>query len=132
MVRTQELGCEVIMAYEFNWDPGRCWYKSVCEKYGTQDCDSRCIRFAEMDYLMYLSNIPKARQMPYKIQVEKQDVKTFQYLNEIKTNIKEFVDNGDSLYIYSKNSGNGKAQPITSLVLTESGYVTLTQRYSQQ
>ena len=113
------------MAYEFNWDPERCWYKSVCEKYGKEDCDSRCIRFAEMDYLMYLSNIPKARQMPYKIQVEKQDVETFQFLNDIKTNIKEFVDKGESLYIYSRNSGNGKAQPITSLVLTESGYITL-------
>lgn len=113
------------MAYEFNWDSERCWYKTICEKYGTEDCNNRCIRFSEMDYLMYLSNIPKARQMPYKIQPEKQDLDTFLYLNDIKKNIKDFVDNGESLYIYSKNSGNGKAQPITSLVLTENGYTSL-------
>jgi hypothetical protein len=113
------------MAYEFNWDSERCWYKTICEKYGTEDCNNRCIRFSEMDYLMYLSNIPKARQMPYKIQPEKQDLDTFLYLNDIKKNIKDFVDSGESLYIYSKNSGNGKAQPITSLVLTENGYTSL-------
>lgn len=113
------------MEYEFNWDCDKCWYKSVCNKFGTEECNNQCIRYSEMDYLMYLSNIPKARQAPYSITPEKQDLDNFLYLKDIKDNIKDFVNCGDNLYIYSENSGNGKAQPIDSLVLTETGYVKL-------
>ena len=113
------------MEYEFNWDCDKCWYKSVCSKFGTDECNNQCIRYSEMDYLMYLSNIPKARQAPYSITPEKQDLDNFLYLKDIKDNIKDFVNCGDNLYIYSENSGNGKAQPIDSFVLTETGYVKL-------
>ena len=113
------------MEYEFNWDCDKCWYKSVCSKFGTDECNNQCIRYSEMDYLMYLSNIPKARQAPYSITPEKQDLDNFLYLKDIKDNIKDFVNCGDNLYIYSENSGNGKAQPIDSLILTETGYVKL-------
>lgn len=113
------------MPYEFKWDSDRCWYKTVCSKFGTDECDSQCIRFSEMDYLMYLSNIPKARRMPYSISPQVCDVDNFLYLKDIKDNITDFVNSGDNLYIYSKNCGNGKAQPITSVVLTDIGYKQL-------
>ena len=113
------------MPYEFKWDSDRCWYKTVCSKFGTEECDSQCIRFSEMDYLMYLSNIPKARQMPYTISPQNCDVDNFIYLKSIKDNITDFVNSGENLYIYSKNCGNGKAQPLSSEILTEKGYKKL-------
>lgn len=95
--------------YELNFDSDSCWYKSVCEHYGNEEtCNKRCIRYSEMDYLMYLSNIPKARQQPFKLRPEDSDVEAFQFLNDIKNNIVDFVNNGDNLYIYSDNFGNGK------------------------
>lgn len=116
---------EKLMPYEFKWDSDRCWYKTVCSRFGTDECDSQCIRFSEMDYLMYLSNIPKARQMPYTISPQNCDVDNFIYLKSIKDNITDFVNSGENLYIYSKNCGNGKAQPLSSEILTEKGYKKL-------
>ena len=110
------------MEYEFKWNCEKCWYKDVCSKYGTPECNNQCIRYSEMDYLMYLSNIPKARQTPYSLIPQQQDLDAFNYLKSIKDNIKEFVDNGENLFIHSYNSGNGKAQPLSAFVLAENGY----------
>lgn len=113
------------MPYEFKWDSDRCWYKSVCSRFGTDECNSQCIRFSEMDYLMYLSNIPKARQMPYTISPQNCDVDNFLFLRDIKNNITDFVNGGENLYIYSRNCGNGKAQPESCNILAENGYKRL-------
>lgn len=95
--------------YELKFNADKCWYKKVCEHYGNEEnCNKRCIRFSEIDYLMYLSNIPEARQQPFSLQPEVADIENFKYLNSIKENIKAFVNNGDNLYIYSNNFGNGK------------------------
>ena len=95
--------------YELNFDSEQCWYKSVCEHFGNEElCNKRCPRYSEIDYLMYLSNIPKARQQPFKLRPENDDVEAFKFLNDIKLQIKDFVTNGDNLYIYSNNFGNGK------------------------
>lgn len=110
------------MEYEFKWDCNKCWYKDVCSKFGTPECNNQCIRYSEMDYLMYLSNIPKARQTPYSLIAQQDDLDAFMYLKSIKDNVKDFVDNGDSLFIHSDNSGNGKAQPLSAFVLAENGY----------
>lgn len=95
--------------YELNFDSEQCWYKSVCEDFNKEDlCNKRCVRFCEIDYLMYLSGIPKARQKPFKLRPENEDVEAFQFLNDIKGHITDFVNSGDNLYIYSSNFGNGK------------------------
>ena len=96
------------MAYEFNFDKDKCWYKKICEKYNTKECTKRCIRYSEMDYLMYLSNIPKPRQQPFSLQPQKEDVEAFYFLKDIQDHINEFVANGENLYIHSSNTGNGK------------------------
>lgn len=96
--------------YEFKFNSEQCWYKTVCEHYGNeQECNSRCIRYSEIDYLMYLSNIPKARQQPFKLVPEVADKEAFMFLKtEIKDRVTDFVNNGENLYIYSDNFGNGK------------------------
>lgn len=103
--------------YEYKFDAERCWYRSQCNKYNTPDCGSSCIRFMEIDYLMYESRIPKNRQIPISLYVDDQDYDAFLRLNEIKNNIVDFVNNGNNLYIYSENFGNGKTSWAIKIML---------------
>lgn len=96
------------MAYEYVFDPEKCWYNKVCSKYKTDDCTAGCIRYMEMDFLMQNSGIPRNRQYPVLLTPSKQDMDAFLTLRDIKDDIINFVKNGESVYIYSDNFGNGK------------------------
>ena len=61
-----------------------------------------------MFYLLNKSRLPKSKHRLLKLIPEKCDVEAFHQLNNLKTNILEFVKSGDSLCICSKNCGNGK------------------------
>lgn len=89
-----------------------CWYRYVC----TYDNCVNCIRYSEMKYLTENSGLPKKKQIP--IQLDGScDVKAFQMLSEIKDDIVNFVDNGESLYIFSEYTGNGKTSWAVKLLL---------------
>lgn len=62
----------------------------------------------EIDYLMQNSGIPRNRQYSVLLTPSKPDVKSFIALKDIKDDIVNFVNNGESVYIYSDNFGNGK------------------------
>ncbi len=96
------------MTYEYIFDKNKCWYTSVCGKYETLECNASCIRYMEMDYLMQNSGIPRNRQYAVSLVPSKQDVNSFITLKEIKDDMINFVKNGESVYIYSDNFGNGK------------------------
>ena len=96
------------MTYEYIFDKNKCWYTSVCGKYETPECNASCIRYMEMDYLMQNSGIPRNRQYAVLLTPSKKDVQAFVTLKEIKDDIINFVENGESIYIYSDNFGNGK------------------------
>lgn len=57
---------------------------------------------------MQNSGIPRNRQYAVLLTPSKQDVKSFITLREIKDDIVNFVADGESVYIYSDNFGNGK------------------------
>lgn len=90
-----------------------CWYKEVC----TVECSVHCPRYLEMSSLMQNSNIPKARQIPSKLQPYQQDTSAFMRLAEIKSSIVDFVDHGENLYIMGRNTGNGKTSWAIKLML---------------
>lgn len=96
------------MAYEYEFDKDRCWYKEVCSLYNGVDCNPGCIRYMEMHYLMNNSGIPKGRQHPVLLTPAEIDRPAFIRLKGIKDDILEFVDDGHSLYLYSQKFGNGK------------------------
>ena len=96
------------MAYEYIFDKSKCWYISACVKYESPECNASCIRYMEMDYLMQNSGIPRNRQYAVLLTPSKRDVQAFVTLKEIKDDILNFVKNGESVYIYSDNFGNGK------------------------
>lgn len=93
-----------------------CWYKDVC---GLLDCSETCIRFSEMQFLIDHSGIPKARQEVKALALipEQCDLETFRKLNELKKSIVEVVQNGESVYIYSRYFGNGKTTWSIKLLL---------------
>ncbi len=87
--------------------PDSCWYKGVC---GKSECDEHCIRLLEMNHLVETSGIPKARQDLNKLALipENCDLEVFRKLNTLKNSIKDVVQKGESVYIYSDYFGNGK------------------------
>lgn len=94
--------------YEYKYDKNKCWYKKACVWFNTENCNADCIRYMEMDYLMETSHIPKANQFKNELVAEVVDLKNFKFLNSIKNDVLNFVKNGECLYIFSQNLGNGK------------------------
>lgn len=85
-----------------------CWYASKCKKYCSKKCNINCIRYAEMNFLMESSNIPKANQFRNELIPSSIDIDNFRFLKSIKDDVVNFVNNGENLYIYSRQFGNGK------------------------
>jgi DNA replication protein DnaC len=94
-----------------------CWYKEVCNLYNTELCCESCIRYLEMYHLIEQSGIPKKFQYPKKLKPNKEDQSSFDWLTDIKNNIREIVNLGQSLYLYSNKSGNGKTTWATKIML---------------
>ena len=90
----------------------KCWYKDVC----TYDSCINCIRYLEMNYLMENSGLPKRKQRPISLNGNN-DMKAFTELANIKDDIVNFVNDGESLYIYSQYTGNGKTSWAVKLLL---------------
>ncbi len=97
---------------ELNFD---CWYKDVCTV-DKSNCAS-CIRYKEMKYLIDNSGIPKSRQKPVSLRASDCDFDNFLLLADIKADILNFVDRGQSLYICSHNTGNGKTTWAIKILL---------------
>lgn len=89
-----------------------CWYKNVC----TYDSCTNCIRYSEMKYLMQNSGLSKNRQRPIALDGSR-DPESFKLLADIKEDIVNFVNNGESLYIFSEKTGNGKTSWAIKLLL---------------
>lgn len=85
-----------------------CWYKNVCSRVDTDLCTDVCIQFYEMIHLLKYSGIPESLYKPIELYPEACDINAFKRLAEIKTNIKDEIQKGLNLYIYSRNCGNAK------------------------
>ena len=94
--------------YKYNFDIANCWYKDVCNRYNTDKCNTNCIRYNEMYYLIEMSGIPKAKQFKNELIPSPEDMENFKFLANIKKDVVNFVKEGENLYIYSQNFGNGK------------------------
>lgn len=93
-----------------------CWYKEVCESYG-DNCQTLCVRYAEMKYLMEHSNLPVKKRQPIQLLTPQVDYVAYLRLDTIRQNIVEWVGDGKNLYITSSNVGNGKTSWAIKLML---------------
>lgn len=97
------------MGYEYRFDKNKCPYSSVCKFFGDKDkCYAGCIRYMEMDFLIWSSQVPNLQKFIKPLTPSKCDVQAFRALQSIKESIVDFVRRGDNLYLYSGNYGNGK------------------------
>lgn len=92
-----------------------CWYKEVCNLYPS-GCNKSCLRFIEMEYLLQQSNLPEHKWFPSKL-VAGKDINQFRKLADIKNDILQWVKEGNNLYLYSSNFGNGKTSWAIKLML---------------
>lgn len=75
------------------------------------DCDkSFCVKKYKLDYLYDLANVSvtKRKHMSLVYDANGTDFDEFTKLKKIQDNILNFVSDGDNLYIYSRQAGNGK------------------------
>lgn len=92
----------------------KCAFNLVCTKIPCEG--DACIRFLEYHRLLELSKIPRA-YIPYKeLEAPSQDWDAYDRLREIQDNILEFVEQGKSLYLWSKTCGNAKTTWATKLL----------------
>ena len=100
-----------------------CWYIDTCE----DDCNT-CSVFFQLNWQMHNSGLPKAKQKPIQLWVNDNnagDMKAFVRLKEIKTNIVEFVEHGNNLYICSNYTGNGKTSWAIKMLHTYFHYTAV-------
>lgn len=93
----------------------KCVYRAVCSQ-RDKDCDRNCIRWAEIKYMLDASRVPSAKFAIKKLKPFEVDLEAFRRLHKIKGRIDEFVENGENLYIFSTNYGNGKTSWATKLL----------------
>lgn len=81
-------------------------------------CSDSCIRYKEMKYLMDSSGIPKPQQIPLKlVPTNEADREVFLRLNSIKSDIVNWVHEGNNLYIASESAGTAKSSWSLKLLL---------------
>ena len=93
----------------------RCWYEDVCGVKG-DSCGPTCVRYAEMLNLFQMSNIPRYRWYPERLVPGKGDRESFVYLRDVKNDIKNWVQGGNNLYLFSDTFGNGKTSWAVKLM----------------
>lgn len=92
----------------------KCIFFNVCQN--KENCSVDCIRYAEMTYLMNHSGLPNSLKKKIVLVPDNNDYDAFVTLADIKDNMKEFVNSGKNLFIYSSNSGNGKTTWLSKLL----------------
>lgn len=103
--------------YDYSFDRNNCMYKDICGDFNQPGCNSVCERYIITNFLLFHSNLPQRYKQRKILNTPECDVKAFESLQHIRSNIKEFVDNGQNLYIFSANKYNGKTSWATSLML---------------
>ena len=99
--------------YEFN--PDSCVFIGDCKKYNTPECKDPCWRNREFQFLLNNSNLPEKHKKDTALIPMKEDLDVFEYLDYVRENIVEFVQQGYNLIIMG-SPGNGKTVWSTKLI----------------
>lgn len=89
-----------------------CPYKETCYKYKSNRCqdDTFCIKEFKLNQLsdQALLTISQRQYIPLRLDRDECDKQAFANLRNIELNIKQNINIGMNLYIYSHTTGNGK------------------------
>lgn len=93
-----------------------CPYYEVCGAV-RDSCTDSCIRYLEIRSLLEKSQLPVSRWKPVSLSPDDCDYDAFCKLADIKDEVDGFVASGQSLYIFSDKTGNGKTSWAIKLML---------------
>ena len=85
----------------------RCYAEDYCKKPKTE-CSELCGGYRVLRALYSLSKIPVSYQYTITLTPQQRDLEAFKALTEFKEAVVKKVEAGDNLYIWGKNTGNGK------------------------
>ena len=85
-----------------------CWVKERCPKFN--HCPDFCMKLFKLSelYDKSLISLKQRQHINLRVDADGTDSDKFIQLKNIASNVDKFVDNGESLYIHSLNTGNGK------------------------
>lgn len=94
---------------EYHFNKGECWFKNKCPHYNSNKCCCGCAYYNNFYYLVGLANLPKYMTYPENQILEPgDDYNEYKYLEGIKEDIYDWVQEGNNLFLYSGICGNGK------------------------
>ena len=94
----------------------KCYLKDQCKKFKDGVCnEDRCGIQLLTTSAYNGSNIPKRYRKNIPLIHGQEEADAVKTLVEFKNNVLEHVENGDGLFIYSKNCGNGKTSWATKI-----------------
>ena len=85
----------------------KCWYKDGCNA-ANYNCEKTCHRYLEMNYLINNCGMKNAERFLKLLQPDERDVDAFLRLNDIKTNVVNFVESSQNLFLNSILLQTGK------------------------
>lgn len=85
-----------------------CYAKDYCKGYTTDKCNERCDLLWKLNSMYDKSNLPLRYRYNIPLRPEQVDREAFIQLKGYLDNVTDRVATGESLYIYSENTGNGK------------------------
>lgn len=103
--------------YQYKFNPQNCLYKDICTSFNTGECNSVCERYIMVNFLLHHSQIPIKHRVRKILTPPHVDEQPYGFLQNIRNNIVDFVNNGENLYIFSENKHNGKTSWAISLML---------------
>lgn len=98
-----------------------CNVVDYCKLYKDNSCiydNSFCMRKYKINYLLNQSLLSEdqKKEKSLVLDIDQSDLNSYSYLNNVKNNIVNFVNEGNNLYIYSQIPGNGKTSWATKLI----------------
>ena len=97
-----------------------CWFKSACSAEGDEElCNTACPIYFQFFHLVNLANIPVPLQYRENLKLEPgKDINEHNFLKEIQSDINNWVKQGNNLYLFSEQPGNGKTTWAIKLMLS--------------
>lgn len=86
----------------------KCYAKDYCKMYMSEKCNERCDFWWKLNSLYEQSNIPVRYRYDIPLRPEQVDREAFYELKDFMDNIVDNVEEGNSLYLFSEGTGNGK------------------------
>lgn len=114
-IRT-DLGGEVMV---------NCWASAYCKKYPSY-CSEFCEGYVILQILYKQSNIPARYQYSQNLKICKEDSNAYTRVSNIMTDVKNWVERGNNLLLWSTTKGNGKTSLACAIANSYIRQVALT------